>query len=137
MYELGDAYRNNRGDAAMRHMWPHRTLIDEGIPAPGHSDSPVCQPNPFLALYAMVNRKSDSGGSLGPEEAVTVTEALKAYTVLGAYSGREEDIKGALKPGLLADVAVLDRDLFTIPPEEIRETQVVATLVGGETRFRR
>ncbi len=136
MYELGDAYRNNRGQAAMRHMWPHRTLIDEGIPAPGHSDSPVCQANPFPALYAMVARKSDSGASLDPAEAVTVTEALRAYTVLGAYSGREEDIKGALKPGLVADVAVLDRDIFTVPTEEIREICVTTTLVGGAVRFR-
>ncbi len=136
MYELGDAYRNNRGQAAMRHMWPHRTLIDEGIPAPGHSDSPVCQANPFPALYAMVARRTDSGASLDPAEAITVSEALRAYTVLGAYSGREEGIKGALKPGLLADVAVLDRDIFTVPTEEIRETGVTTTLVGGVVRYR-
>ena len=136
MYELGDAYRNNRGQAAMRYMWPHRTLIDEGIPAPGHSDSPVCQANPFPALYAMVARRTDSGASLDPAEAITVSEALRAYTVLGAYSGREEGSKGALKPGLLADVAVLDRDIFTVPTEEIREIGVTTTLVGGAVRFR-
>ena len=64
MYELGDAYRVNRGTDAMRHMWPHRTLIDRGIPAPGHSDAWVCSPNPFTAMWSMVNRRTDTGGDL-------------------------------------------------------------------------
>lgn len=61
MYELGDAYVANRGADAMRHMWPHRTLIDAGVPAPGHSDAAVCTANPWTAMWAMVNRTSRSG----------------------------------------------------------------------------
>jgi len=132
MYELGDAYRKNRGEQAMRWMWPHRSLIDKGIPAPGHSDAWVCSPNPFTAMWSMVNRRTDTGQSLDDTEAVSVTEALQAYTVLGAYSGREEHLKGSLEIGKLADVAVLDRDLFTIPSEEIRDVRVDMTFLGGE-----
>ena len=135
MYDLGDAYIVNRGQEAMRHMWPHRSLIDQGIPAPGHSDAMVCQANPFLALWSMVNRKSDTGGDLYRGEAVTPTEALRAYTWLGAYSGREEAVKGSLEIGKLADIAVLDRDYFTIPTEEIRAVTVTRTLLGGKTIF--
>lgn len=135
MYDLGDAYRANRGEEAMRWMWPHRTLIDQGIPAPGHSDAAVCRVEPFAAMYAMVTRKSDSGQSLDAREAVTVTEALHAYTTLGAYSGREEAVKGSLEIGKLADLAVLDRDLFAIPAEEIRAVRVRQTFVGGVERF--
>ncbi|MFO7481275.1 amidohydrolase [Oceanibaculum nanhaiense] len=131
MYDLGDAYRANRGEAAMRWMWPHRSLIDAGIPAPGHSDAMVCDPNPFFALWSMVNRKAQTGASLDEAEAVTAEEALRAYTVLGAWSGREEAVKGSLEPGKLADIAVLDRDYFSIPAEEIREVGVTATLLGG------
>jgi len=131
MYDLGEAYRANRGEAAMRWMWPHRSLIDAGIPAPGHSDAMVCDPNPFFALWSMVNRKAQTGASLDEAEAVTAEEALRAYTVLGAWSGREEAVKGSLEPGKLADIAVLDRDYFTIPAEEIREVGVTATLLGG------
>jgi len=94
MWELGDAYIANRGQAAMRHMWPHRTLIDEGIPAPGHSDFAVCSMNPWTAIHAMVNRVTDTGGDLCRDEAVTVAEAIAAYTTLGAWSGREEAEKG-------------------------------------------
>lgn len=141
MFELGDAYVANRGAAAMQHMWPHRALIDAGVPAPGHSDSYVCVPNPFFALSAMVNRQSDSGGSLdspdAPSQAVTVEEALRAYTILGAYSGREEDIKGSLEVGKLADLAVLDRDLMTIPSQDIRNVEVDMTIVGGAVMFER
>jgi hypothetical protein len=135
MYDLGDAYRANRGAAAMRYMWPHRSLIDRGVPAPGHSDAAVCRFDPFAAMWSMVNRKSESGQSLDASEAVTVTEALQAYTVLGAFSGREENMKGSLEPGKLADFAVLDRDLFAIPPEEIREVRVLRTFVGGAERW--
>lgn len=137
MYELGDAYRANRGEAAMQWMWPHRSLIDQGVTAPGHSDAWVCTPNPFTALWSMVNRTTDTGQSLDERQAVTPIEALHAYTTLGAYSGREEDLKGSLETGKLADLAVLDRDYFSIPTEEIREVQVEMTIVGGEIMFRR
>ena len=136
MHDLGDAYIANRGQAAMRWMWPHRALIDRGVPAPGHSDAAVCQFNPFLALWCMVNRKTGTGRSLDASQAVTVEEALRAYTVLGAYAGREERVKGRLAPGMLADFVVLDRDLFTIPPDEIRDVCVERTYVGGVERYR-
>lgn len=137
MYELGDAYRANRGPDAMRWMWPHRTLVDRGIPAPGHSDAWVCSPNPFTAIWAMVNRKTDSGQSLDASQAVTVTEALRAYTTLGAFAGREEHLKGSLEPGKLADLAVLDRDIFSIPADAIRDVRVDMTIVAGIVRYRR
>jgi hypothetical protein len=141
MSELGDAYRANRGDEAMRWMWPHRALIDAGIPAPGHSDSYVCTPNPFKAIAAMVTRTSDTGGTLdapgASSQAVTVEEALRAYTVLGAYSGREENIKGAIVPGMLADLAVLDRDILEIPDGQLAEVKVETTMVDGIVRYSR
>jgi hypothetical protein len=106
------------------------------VPAPGHSDAAVCQFNPFLALWCMVNRKTGTGRSLDARQAVTVEEALRAYTVLGAYAGREERVKGRLAPGMLADFVVLDRGLFTIPPDEIRDVCVERTYVGGVERYR-
>ncbi len=131
MYDLGDGYIANRGQEAMRWMWPHRSLIDAGIPAPGHSDAMVCQANPFVAMWSMVNRRSDSGGDLDIREAITVDEALRAYTILGAWSGREEAIKGSLEVGKLADIAVLDRDPYAIDPMELRDVGVDMTFVDG------
>jgi predicted amidohydrolase YtcJ len=92
-------------------------------------------------MWAMVNRKSDGGGPLdapgAPSQAVSVSEALRAYTLLGAYSGREEGVKGSLEVGKLADLAVLDRDILAIPPEEIREVKVDMTFIGGALVFER
>jgi hypothetical protein len=136
MDELGEAYVANRGQDAMGHMWPHRSLIDAGIPAPGHSDFAVCRVNPFTAIAAMVGRRSGSGADLDAREAVTQEEALLAYTALGAWAQREEAEKGTLEPGKLADFAILDRDVLAEPADSIRETRVLATYVGGREAFR-
>jgi predicted amidohydrolase YtcJ len=136
MFDLGDAYIAGRGAGAMRCMWPHRTLIDSGIPAPGHSDAPICDFNPFRAMWSMVTRRTATGQSLDAREAVTVEEALRAYTILGAYAGREESQKGSLEPGKLADFVVLDRDLFTVPVDQIKDARVEQTFVGGIERYR-
>ncbi len=137
MHDLGDAYINNRGEAAMEHMWPHRALIDAGVAAPGHSDAPVCNPNPWRAMWSMVTRKTDTGRAIGPGQKISMTEALHAYTTLGAYAGGEEHIKGSLGRGKLADVAVLDRDVFSVPKDDILETQTDLTIVAGKVKYRR
>lgn len=134
MDELGEAYVANRGQDAMRHMWPHRSLIAAGVPAPGHSDFAVCRANPFTAIGAMVTRRSGTGADLDATEAVTPAQALAAYTTLGAWAQREEQDKGSLEPGKLADLAVLDTDILTCDPAAIRDTRVIATVVGGAVR---
>ena len=121
----------------MKWMWPHRSLIDAGVPAPGHSDADVCHHNPMRAIYSLVARKTDTGKPIGPEQAITVKEAIRAYTTLGAYVGNEEEIKGSLEPGKLADMAVLDRDIFEVQVEEIKGIRVEMTVVGGMVRYRR
>ncbi len=134
MDELGEAYVANRGQAALRHMWPHRSLIEAGIPAPGHSDFAVCRVNPFTALGAMVTRRSQTGADLDASEAVMPLQALAAYTILGAWAQREEAQKGSLETGKLADLAVLDTDILACDPAAIRDTRVMATVVGGVPR---
>ena len=71
------------------------------------------------------------------EQKVSVEQALRAYTYEAAYASFEEDIKGTLKPGMLADFVLLDRDLTAIPPEEIRDVQVLRTIVGGRVVYAR
>lgn len=137
LHDLGDLYVRNRGQDAMTNMFRHRTYIDQGIKAPGHSDNPVCSINPFKTMWSMVMRTTMMGDVAGPEEAVTVSEALQAYTTLGAWAGREEHIKGKLVPGMLADMAVLDRDIFDIPTDEIKNVQVNMTVLNGELVFER
>jgi len=132
IHDLGDAYRANRGEGNMRWMWPHRTLIDTGIPAPGHSDCPVCSPNPWLGIYGMVTRKSGGGNVLYAGERVVPLEAIRAYTIDGAYSAWEEGIKGSIEPGKLADLVVVDRNPLAIPPEDLKNIRTEMTMVGGK-----
>ncbi len=134
MDELGEAYVANRGQAAMQYMWPHRSLIDAGVAAPGHSDFAVCRVSPWTAIAAMVTRRSGSGADLDAREAVTAREAVRAYTWLGAWAQREEAEKGSLEIGKLADFILLDRDVLDCPPTEIRDTQIVASFVHGALR---
>ncbi|WP_137389469.1 amidohydrolase [Rhodoligotrophos defluvii] len=136
-YDLGDAYRRNRGPEAMRYMWPHRSMIDAGVVAPGHSDSPVCHPNPMRGIYSLVNRKTDTGADLDRSEAITVYEAIACYTTLGAYCGKEEHLKGDLGIGKLADFIILEDDIFSIDPERLAELRVAETFLGGERIFHR
>lgn len=134
MDELGEAYVANRGQAAMRYMWPHRSLIAAGVPAPGHSDFAVCRVNPFTAMGAMVTRRSQTGADLDASEAISPMQALAAYTTLGAWAQREEAEKGSIETGKLADCAVLDTDILACDPAAIRDTRVTATVVGGLVR---
>jgi len=137
LYDLGDAYKANRGEEEMRWMWPHRTLIDEGIPAPGHSDCPVCSPNPWLGIYGLVTRKTSGGDVLYAGEGITPMEAIRAYTILGAFAAWEEDIKGSVEPGKLADPVVIDRDPLAIPNDDLKNVETVMTIIDGKIVYRR
>jgi hypothetical protein len=85
----------------------------------------------------LVTRKSWKGTLIAPGQAVSREEALYAYTVAGAWLTREEHLKGPLAPGFLADMAVLDRDYFTCPAEEIKQIQVEMTILGGNIVYMR
>lgn len=136
-WDLGDAHIAARGSEAMADFWPHRAMIDAGVKAPAHSDAPVCNANPFTAISALVNRRTISGASLDASQAISVYEALEAYTTLGAYAGREETLKGQIQPGMLGDLCVLDRDPFAIDKAMIDEVRVELTIVGGVVKFSR
>ncbi|MGF7159564.1 hypothetical protein FHS85_001183 [Rhodoligotrophos appendicifer] len=135
LYDLGDGYIRVRGEAAMKDMWPHKSWKEMGVIAPGHSDAPICHPNPLRGIYSLVTRKTDTAQSLGPEEALELWDALKAYTIHGAYAGREEDIKGTIEVGKLADFVILEEDIFTVDPERIPHIKVARTIVGGKTAY--
>lgn len=136
-YEGDDLFRDVGPELAHRYK-PARTYLDRGIRVVATSDIPsTAHYNPFIGLYSLVTRKSWKGTPIAPQEAISREEALYAYTVAGAWLTREEQIKGPLAPGFLADVAVLDRDYFTCPEEEIKEIKVDITISGGRVAYRR
>jgi predicted amidohydrolase YtcJ len=117
-----------------------RDLLDHKARLAFGSDWFVAPPTPLEGIYAAVTRRTlDDKNPDGwvPKQKISVAEALRAYTSGAAYASFEEGIKGTLAPGLLADFVILDRDIFSIPPEQIRDAQVAATIVNGKVVFER
>ena len=124
----------------VKYAYAWRTLIDEGNLVPNGTDSPVESFNPFLSMYCAVSRKDEYGqpeGGWHSEQAMTREEALRSYTNWAAYSCFGEELIGSISAGKLADFVVGDRDFMTCPEEEIKDIQVLQTIVGGETVFQR
>ena len=94
----------------------------------------------WRTMYCAVTRMDENGqpeGGWYPQEAMTREEALRSYTTWGAYAGFEEKLKGSIETGKLADFIVIDRDFMTCPAEEIKDIQVLETVLGGETVYKK
>ncbi len=117
--------------------YPWRDLIETGAVIGNGSDVPVEPIDAIASYYASVSRMMRTGEKFYPEQTMTRQEALESYTLSNAYAAFEEDIKGSLTPGKLADITVLSRDILTIPEEQIPETEVDFTFVGGELKYAR
>ncbi len=115
------------------YVW--QSLLRSGAVVTNGTDAPVEDVDPIESYYATVTRKGKSGKAFYPEQAMSRMAALRSYTIACAYAAFEEDIKGTLTPGKLADVVVLSKDILTVPEEEIRDTQVLYTIVGGKVVY--
>jgi len=117
------------------YVW--QKLMANGSVIPNGTDAPVEDVSALASYYATVSRKLKDGSVFFPDQRMSRMEALESYTINGAYTSFEEDIKGTLTPGKLADITVLSKDILTIPEEEIPTTEVVYTIVGGEVKYHR
>ena len=135
-YEFGDGYLRDYGDR-VDHMFPARDFLDAGVMAAGGSDSPVTDYNPLLGIHTAVNRKSSSGTEVGADQRIGLLEAIRLFTYNGAHASFEEDEKGSLETGKLADLVVLSEPLLSVEQEKIKDVQVDATFVDGKEVFAR
>ncbi len=121
------------------YVW--KSLLEAGAMLALGSDWPVEPLDPMRGIYSCVTRKSVDfgvpGGGWFPQQRLTTAEAIKHFTYGSAYASHEEDIKGSLEVGKLADMVVLSKDLFSIDPEEILETKVLYTILGGKIVFKK
>jgi predicted amidohydrolase YtcJ len=99
------------------------------------TDTPVEDVDPIPNFHAAVTRRLADGASFYPEQRMTREEALRSYTLDAAWAAFEEDLKGSLTPGKLADVTVLSKDILTVPEDEILEARVLYTVVGGKVVY--
>jgi predicted amidohydrolase YtcJ len=129
VYTLGEHMRAAMQDEQLEHYMPFKSLLAAGVPvalsADGHPQNPV------YGIMGAVVRRTDQGNPLGESEAVTLMDALRAYTRTSAYSLYEEERRGSIEPGKLADLIVLDRDILAVPPKDIKDLKILLTLKEG------
>ena len=117
------------------YVW--QKLIKSGAVVTNGTDTPVEDVDPIACFYASVSRKLKDGTVFFPDQRMTRMEALRSYTINNAYAAFEESMKGSLRPGKLADLTVLSRDILTIPEDEIPTAKVDYTIVGGKVLYQR
>ncbi len=126
------------GPGRVEGAYAWRWFADAGVPLAFGSDFPVEIPSPFWGLYAAVSRRDESGeppGGWHPDQLLTLHEALRGFTAGAAYAGFAEGQVGVLKPGMRADLTVIDRDLFRVTPDQVRRARVTETIIDGEVVY--
>ncbi len=117
-------------------QYPARSMLDAGAVIAGASDWPVSTPDVFKAIYQAETRKGESGEVLNPAQVVPRESMLYAYTINAARAMKQEDVIGSIEPGKAADFVLVDRDVLTVPAEQMRDTKVLGTMVAGEWVYR-
>ncbi|HSR11492.1 MAG TPA: amidohydrolase [Thermodesulfobacteriota bacterium] len=125
------------GEKRVAMMFAHRSFLDFGIAVSGASDHPCGPYEPLLAIQSCVTRKSAGGESLGAGQRISVEEAIRLYTQASAYASFEEDLKGSITPGKLADLVILGEDPRRVDADEIKDVPVETTIVGGQVKYGR
>ncbi len=128
------------GPERIKGTYAFRSLLDAGATLTFGSDWYVAPPTPLEGIYAAVTRRTiDDANPDGwvPQQKISVEEALRAYTQAAAYASFDEKQKGTIAPGMLADLVVIDRDLRSIPPQQIRDAEVLRTFVNGKSVYQR
>jgi predicted amidohydrolase YtcJ len=123
------------GEPMMRHMMPYRSYLDAGINAAGGCDFPPGPFSPLMGMQGMVTRTGWNGETWGANQRISAADALRVYTWNGAYNSHEEQLKGSIVAGKLADFVVLSDDPLGMSPDRIRNIQIVRTVVGGRATY--
>ena len=136
-YYWGDRHRERfLGPERAARISPTHTAQEKGVRFTLHCDTPVVPLEPMRLVWAAVNRRTTSGQVLGPEERIDVTSALRAVTIDAAFQGFEENWKGSLEPGKLADLVILGRSPLAENPADLAAIPVLETIIGGKSVWR-
>jgi len=124
------------GEERAAYEWPTRTVLDAGVNLTSSSDAPITYPNWRMGVQAAVLREGLISGTVsGPEECITVEEAIRTYTINGAWQDHAEDVKGSIEVGKLADFCVIGDDILSVDPHKIGQIPVLMTIVDGKIVF--
>jgi len=135
LYYSGPRYLAQLPAETIGWLYRVRSFIEAGVTVAAGSDTPVVPNNPLVGIYAAVTRQAVDGRVLAPHERVTPAQAFALYTANAAYASYDENSKGSITPGKLADLVLLSEDPTRVPPERIKEIKVAMTMIGGEVVF--
>jgi predicted amidohydrolase YtcJ len=130
--ELGDGFLEAFGPDLAHQLYPFKSMLNAGMKIGGSSDCPVSNPDPRIGLRDAVMRRSPSGEIIGPQEALTMEEAIRLYTQGSAYLSFDEAYNGSIEIGKRADFTIMAADPRQVSPEEVPEIQISMTVVGGD-----
>jgi predicted amidohydrolase YtcJ len=136
-YYHGDKLIPAFGEDRLEWMFAARSFLDAGVKIAAHSDHSAAPYPPLMGIHALVNRTTKAGKPIGQSQKVSVIEALKLYTINGAYQAFDEEQLGSIEPGKLADMVVLGEDILTAPAETIIDIPIDMTIIDGKTVFAR
>ncbi len=131
LHDIGDSMAAAMGPARADLLYRHRSFLEAGCRVPGSSDRPVADGRPLAGMSSMILRETSAGALIGPDERVDALTALAAYTVDAAWIAGEEDLRGRIRPGMLADLAILAEDPTDVDPHALPDLPVLATVLGG------
>jgi predicted amidohydrolase YtcJ len=132
IYYHGDRYLKTIADEDMANLYPFGTLQKSGVTVIGSSDSPIVEPSPITGIYAAISRRAKTGAALSVEEGLDALSALEMFTGKAAKASFDEDVKGTITPGKLADLVLLSGDLTKAACAEVKDIKVVMTVIDGE-----
>jgi len=132
IYYSGERYLAMIHQERLRWLYRFKSLINSGSTVAAGSDSPIVPDNPLVGIYGAVTRQAESGQQLLPEECISASQALAMHTINAAYASFEENTKGSITQGKLADMVLLSDDPTRVPPEQIKDIKVEKTIIGGE-----
>lgn len=139
LMEDGNWAEKRIGKERLKYMHPYNSFLKAGVKVAFGTDFPVVTLNPLVGLYMAVTRRTSDGknpGGLEPQEKISLEEAVRCYTINGAYAEFQENKKGSIEPGKLADLIVLNSDIFTIDPVNIKDVKVDMTVLGGKIIYK-
>ncbi|MGA8264761.1 MAG: amidohydrolase [Ignavibacteriaceae bacterium] len=139
LMEDGNWAEKRIGKERLKYMHPYNSFLKAGVIVDFGTDFPVVTLNPMVGLYMAVTRRTSDGknpNGLEPQEKISIEQAIKCYTLNSAYAEYQENKKGSIEPGKLADLVVLDKDILTIDPVKIKDVKVAMTVLGGKVIYK-
>ena len=132
IYFHGERYLDTIPDDQLKHLYPIRTLLDQGINVAASSDCPIVSPDPLIGIHAAMHRLNSTGDIVGGREKIKPAEALQMYTLNAARATFEETFKGSITPGKLADLVILNQDPTRLTADGFKNLQIDMTIIGGK-----